>query len=255
MRRIYSVCIALSLLTAKVATAQQLTPPHRQAFLDSTHQVLPGETGARYRRETEFADSVRATVSTYYIATGKLASRQGFANLRKGVPDGLSEQWYPNGQLQRLEEYRQGRRTGELRTYYSTGQLKRREVYHLEDDFASTGECFAENGQPVPFYKFEQMPVYPEGDGGARVIVRAVQRGIKYPRLVAKDHCAGQVVVAFNVNVTGDVADVRLVQGLCPLADEAVLESIRRLKRFKPGLQDGNPVAVAYTIPVVFALN
>ncbi|AMJ65682.1 hypothetical protein AXW84_09765 [Hymenobacter sp. PAMC 26628] len=244
--------MALSLLTTKVAIAQQLIPPHKQAFLDSTHQVLLNEVGARYRRETEFSDSITATVSTYYLATGKLASRQAFANLRKGVPDGISEQWYPNGQLRMHADYRQGRRTGELRTYYSTGQLKRREVYNLKDDFTSTGECFAENGQLVPFYKFEQMPVYPEGDGSARVIVRAVQRGIKYPRLAAKDHCAGQVIVAFNVNALGDVADIRLVQSLCPLADEAVLESIRRLKRFKPGLQDGNPVAIAFTIPVTF---
>ena len=255
MRRIYSACVALSLLTTKVATAQQLIPPHKQAFLDSTHQVLSSETGARYRRETEFADSITATVSTYYLATGKLASRQGFANLRKGVPDGLSESWYPNGQLQMHAEYRQGRRTGELRTYYATGQLKRRELYNLKNDFASTGECFAENGQPVPFYKFEQMPVYPEGDGGPRAIIKAVMRSIVYPKLARKDHCEGRVLVGFNVNAQGDVADVRLIQGLCPLADEAVLKSIRRLKRFKPGMQDGNPVAVAFTIPVAFALN
>lgn len=89
------------------------------------HQVLPSAVGARYRRETEHADSVAATVKTYYLNTGKLASQQGFANLRKGVPNGVSEWWYPSGQLQMHEQYVHGRRVGELRTYYPSGQLKR----------------------------------------------------------------------------------------------------------------------------------
>ncbi|WP_051718500.1 energy transducer TonB [Hymenobacter sp. IS2118] len=218
-------------------------------------RVLPGDVGAHYRRETEYTDSVAATVKTYSVATGKLTSQQGFANLRKGVPNGVSEWWYPAGQLHIHEEYALGRRVGELRTYYPSGQLKRREVYNLKDDFNSTGECFAESGQSVPFYKFEQMPVYSVGDGGSQAIVAAVQRGIKYPWAALKAGCTGKVVVSFNVTALGEVADIRIVQSVCPAVDEAVLSAVRKLKSFKPGLQDGQPVAVAFSVPVTFAIN
>lgn len=255
MLRFYLALVAPCLLLVAPAAAQQHIPPIKQEFLDSAKQVLPSAAGAHYRRETEYTDSVAATVKTYSLATGKLTSRQELANVRKGVLGGLWEDWYPSGQLHMHQEFVHGRRAGELRTYYPSGQLKRREVYNPKDDFSSTGECFAENGQPVPFFKFEQMPLYPEGDGGARVIIRAVQRGIKYPKAAVKDRCAGRVIVGFNVTAQGEVADIRLLQGVCSSIDEAVLDSVRRLKRFKPGMQDGNPVAVAFTLPVTFAIQ
>jgi protein TonB len=255
MRRFYVAFAALCLLLASPAAAQQKIPPRKLEFLDSTNQVLPSEVGARYRRETEYSDSVAATVKIYHLATGKLGSQQGFSNLRTGVPSGLSEWWYPSGQLHFHMEYLLGRRTGELRSYYPNGQLKRREVYDLKDDFASTGECFAENGQPVPFYKFEQMPLYSEGDGGSRVIVMAIQRGVKYPRAALKAGCAGKVVVGFNVTSQGEVADIRVVKSVCPAIEEAVLDAVRKLKPFKPGQQDGKPVSVAFTLPVTFAIQ
>lgn len=99
------------------------------------------------------------------------------------------------------------------------------------------------------------MPVYPEGDGGSRVIVRAIQRGLKYPREARKAGCNGRAVVAFNVTTAGEVADIRIVNSVCPSIDEAVLNAVRQLKRFTPGQQDGRPVAVAFTVPITFALQ
>ncbi|MBO2011151.1 energy transducer TonB [Hymenobacter negativus] len=70
--------------------------------------------------------------------------------------------------------------------------------------------------------------------------------------LARKDHYAGRGIVRFNVSTQGEVTDIRLVQGLCSLADEAVRDSARRLKRFKPGMQAGNSVGVAFRLPVSF---
>ncbi|MFD2717723.1 TonB family protein [Hymenobacter monticola] len=250
----FAVLKALIALAAAEASAQQpAIPDLKTEYLDSARAVLPTAQGARYRRETEYADSVQAAVKTYALATGKLTSSQMYGHLRKGLLSGVWEEWYPSGQLESHAEYLHGRRTGEMRTYYPSGQLKRREVYNQKNDFKTSGECFAENGLPVPFFPFEQMPVYPEGDGGPRAVIKAVVRGMVYPKLTRKDHCEGQVVVGFNVNAAGEVADVQLKQGLCPLADEAVLASVRKLKRFQPGRRDGVPMPVAYTLPVTFA--
>ena len=41
----------------------------------------------------------------------------------------------------------------------------------------------------------------------------------------------------------------------CALADEALPDSVWRLKRFKPGMQNGEPVAVAFTLPVSFVIQ
>lgn len=254
MNNFLGALLVLGSLANSPAAAQQVISPSNKAFLDSTFQVMPGKIGARYRRETEYTDSVGAIVRIYYLSSDKLYSQQGYDNLRKGKPHGQAEWWYPNGQLHIHEEFEHGKRVGELRMYYPSSQLKRREVYDPKDAFASTGECFTENGQSIPFFKFEQMPLYPEGDGGNQVIIKAIQRGVKYPRAARKEGCAGRAIVGFNVTAEGEVADIRIVQSLCPSVDEAVLESIRRLKRFKPGLQDGKPVAVGFTVPITFSL-
>ena len=250
----WSCIILLSAFGISPVAAQQTVPPRRVEFLDSAYQVLGSAAGARYRRETEPADSVGGTLKIYNQASGKLVTQQGYAHLRKGVLQGVWENWYPTGQLHMHQEFALGRRVGELRTYYPSGQLKRRETYNLKDDFSSSGECFAENGQAIPFFKYEQMPAYPEGDGGNRVIIRAIQRAVKYPKEAIKANCAGRVVVAFNVTAQGEVADSRVVQGLCPSLDAAVLQAVQQLKRFRPGQQDGLPVSVAFTIPITFAL-
>lgn len=254
MTKFWSALLALAGLAAAPAVAQPVVSPTRHEFLDSTHTVISTAIGARYRRETEYTDSVGGTVKIYYLPSGWLSSQQGFENLRTGKPHGLSEWWYPDGRLHIHEEFEHGKSVGELRLYYPSGQLKRREIFDPNDAFASTGECFAENGQPIPFFKFEEMPKYPEGDGGNRVVIRAIQRGVKYPRAALKDRCAGRAVVGFNVTAEGEVADIRILHSLCPSIDEAVLESVRRLKRFKPGMQDGKPVAVGFTVPITFSL-
>ena len=83
----------------------------------------------------------------------------------------------------------------------------------------------------------------------------AIQRGVKYPREALKARCAGRVIVAFNVTLRGEVADIRIVQRVRSSIDEAVMNAVRRLKSFKSGLRDGSPVAVALTLPVTFAIQ
>lgn len=65
------LCAAFSL--GEVA-AQQVIPPFKQEFIDSTCAVLPSVTGAKYRRETEWRDSTAGEVRDYYLS-GALQSR------------------------------------------------------------------------------------------------------------------------------------------------------------------------------------
>ena len=62
-------------------------------------------------------DSLAGTMKTYYL-TGKLASQQESGHVRKSVLTGVSEWWYPSGQLRLHQEFCQGRSVGELRMYF-----------------------------------------------------------------------------------------------------------------------------------------
>ncbi|HET9503195.1 MAG TPA: TonB family protein [Hymenobacter sp.] len=98
----------------------------------------------------------------------------------------------------------------------------------------------------------EQMPQLP-GGGGQVAITQAVQSKITYPKAAPGEVLpSGRVFANFTIDTDGTVQDAKIVKGLSPAFDAAVLAAVRQLPRFEPGKQNGQPVAVAFTIPVEF---
>jgi TonB family protein len=104
------------------------------------------------------------------------------------------------------------------------------------------------DGEPVYTY-VEQMPALPSG-GGIGGIIKQIQENLVYPSGPPQE---GRVFASFTVSADGGIRDTRIVKGLSPAYDEAVLAAIRKLNRFVPGVQSGQPVAVGFTVPVMFA--
>jgi TonB family protein len=98
------------------------------------------------------------------------------------------------------------------------------------------------------FTYVEQMPQLP-GGGGVQAITKQILDNFVYP---AGEHKQGRLFASFTVAATGDVADVKIIKGLATAYDEATLTAIRKLPRFVPGKQAGQPVAVNFTVPITF---
>ena len=99
----------------------------------------------------------------------------------------------------------------------------------------------------------EQMPQLLTGGGGA-AIVTAIQQHLEYPAAARAAGVAGRVYVRFVVGADGRVRDAQVMQGLGHGCDEAALAAVRQLPEFRPGRQNGCPVAVAYTAPLLFGM-
>jgi TonB family protein len=107
------------------------------------------------------------------------------------------------------------------------------------------------NGQKVYTY-VEKMPQLP-GGGGQAAIVNTIRQNVEYPESMTKGNTTkGRVFAQFMVNAKGEVQETKIVKGLNPALDNAVLASIKQLPRFEPGRQDGKPVAVSFTVPITF---
>jgi TonB family protein len=102
-------------------------------------------------------------------------------------------------------------------------------------------------GEPVYTY-VEQMPALPSG-GGMGGIIQQIQDNLVYP---SGPHQQGQVFASFTVGADGTVRDTRIIKGLSPAYDEAVVTAIQKLTRFVPGQQSGQPVSVTFTVPIKF---
>jgi len=105
-----------------------------------------------------------------------------------------------------------------------------------------------------PVYTYvENMPQLP-GGGGNAAIVAAIQRNVIYPKAALANRIEGRVFVSFYVDSEGQVREAKIVKGLDPEIDAAVIAAVQKLPRFRPGTQDGKAVSVTFTVPITFAI-
>ena len=99
----------------------------------------------------------------------------------------------------------------------------------------------------------EDMPKFP---GGVSGLMEYLAKNIKYPAEAAKDKKQGRAVIQMIVNEKGNVVSPRILLSTnSPLLDAEAIRVVSDMPKWEPGQQDGKPVAVKYTLPVVFRLK
>ncbi|MDE7335116.1 MAG: TonB family protein [Muribaculaceae bacterium] len=98
----------------------------------------------------------------------------------------------------------------------------------------------------------KQAPTFP---GGERALYSKMARSIRYPAEAAQNNIQGQVIVQFRVLPDGSMDSVRVARGADPLLDAEAVRVVKTLGKFNPGTQNGEPVAMWYTMPISFKLQ
>ena len=104
----------------------------------------------------------------------------------------------------------------------------------------------------VVFQSVEQMPQFP---GGEAALMKYLQSHINYPPMASENGVQGRVVVQFVVDKTGRVGEVKIARSVDKDLDKEAVRVCASLPKFTPGRQNGQPVAVWYTLPVTFKLQ
>ena len=99
----------------------------------------------------------------------------------------------------------------------------------------------------------EEMPEYP---GGMPAMMDFIRDNIQYPEDAKEAQVEGRVLCSFIINTSGQVTEVKVAKssGTQSLDDEA-LRVVSMMPDWKPGMNEGEPVSVIYTIPIAFRLN
>lgn len=135
----------------------------------------------------------------------------------------------------------------------------RAEVEKIAADLASGAvetveETLAKNPDAViPFTLVENKPTFDGGD--ANDFSGWVNSHITYPQGAIDDHVEGRVILGFTVAKDGTVQDVKVLRGVNELLDQEAVRVVSSSPKWEPASQNGNPVAVNYTFPVVFKLQ
>jgi protein TonB len=103
-------------------------------------------------------------------------------------------------------------------------------------------------------HPFGSIEVLPQPDGGMAGWAKFLQKNLQYPALARENNISGKVFVSFIVEKDGQLTDIKIVRGLGYGLDEETIRVLKLAKSWKPGIQNGHPVRVAYSIPFAFQL-
>ena len=113
----------------------------------------------------------------------------------------------------------------------------------------------------VPFGEVDEVPVFPgcENTSDARAcfnekIMRHISKNFSYPQEAQDKGIEGRVSALFTISKEGNVENIAM-RGPDKLLEDEVERILKSLPVIKPGKNEGEEVAVAYSIPVNFKLE
>ena len=83
-----------------------------------------------------------------------------------------------------------------------------------------------------------------------------IQHHIRYPDDAFIGNASGRVYITFVVNTQGKVEQAKVLKSVYPSLDKEALRVVSSMPTWRaPGRQHGQPVSVAFTVPVVFQME
>jgi TonB family protein len=105
------------------------------------------------------------------------------------------------------------------------------------------------------FTVVDKMPEYP---GGQPAMMAFIQKNLEYPEYARNNNLQGIVYATFIIDKKGKITDIKILRSMTPpciACDSEVIRVIKKMPKWKPGMQQEKPVKVKFTLPVKFALQ
>jgi len=125
----------------------------------------------------------------------------------------------------------------------------------IKDTAAATEQPASTKVEKFDNMVFTAVEMQPEFPGGEAALGKFLQANLRYPALAKENGIQGKVYIQFVVQKDGNLDDMKVLRDPgSGLGDEA-LRVLAESPKWRPGIKNGLPVNVQYTIPVNFRLN
>lgn len=265
----FIVCIIVNSASAQTQTVSyfnkggiELLSPEGAYYVE---YIENNPSGGGTRTRFLKADSVKVSLFTYssfeggeddngilngayylWYNNGK-PSEQG--NYENNKLQGKLSTWFENGQISYEKYYAEGELQDTLRGYYENGALRRVEVY--DNGEMVEGKVLSKVGKTIPYFPASVMPQFP---GGENAMIGFVSRNLNYPDEAKEVGLSGLVVVSFIVEKNGAIKTLEIIKNVHEVLDEEAARVVKAMPRWEPGLLEGEPVAVRFSLPVRFTI-
>lgn len=86
-------------------------------------------------------------------------------------------------------------------------------------------------------------------------MIAYLQKNLQYPAFARENNIEGRVTVQFVVNEDGSIGNAIIKRGIGGGCNEEAIRVVMSMPKWKPGMQNGHPVKVYYTLPITFMLQ
>lgn len=102
---------------------------------------------------------------------------------------------------------------------------------------------------------FQSVEIEPKPPGGMEAFRKWISTNYQYPQSAIDANVKGTVQVTFVVEKDGSLTDVKVARDLSYGTGQAALNMLKKAKKWSPGIQNGRPVRVAYSLPIRLDLS
>lgn len=190
-------------------------------YYDSLWKTIPSREGAFYYREMD-NKAGDFCVQDFYI-TGQVQMKGCYSDFNYLIKEGLFTYYYENGQKSSEGTYKNNAKTNDWRYW-------------------------GENG--IEF--IEAMPEFP---GGVDAMIQFLGEELIYPKDARKKGIEGRVILQFIVNTDGSISNIEVIKSVYESLDKEAVRAVSQMPKWKPATQQGKPVVVKFTMPIVFKLT
>lgn len=122
----------------------------------------------------------------------------------------------------------------------------------IPDQGAGTVAAAITEDKPKETYEIQVMP---QPFGGEAAWAKFLQKNLHYPPPAIDAHAQGKVFLSFIIEKDGHITDVVVERGVGYGLDEEAVRVLKLAPAWKPGIQNGHPVRVKFTMPISFQLT
>lgn len=117
---------------------------------------------------------------------------------------------------------------------------------------AATAKTEGSGDDLVPFTGLEKLPEFP---GGMEGWSKFLGKNLRYQEQAPSEEISGRVFMSFTIEKDGRITDIQVTKPAGHGFDEEAKRVLKMAPKWKPDIQNGEPVRVRYTIPINFTIQ
>lgn len=216
-------------------------------YLDKNYRETIPEEAFYFQIESRDPEGKPDLIRKTYWITGQIKSEYSF--ITKGEEkslNGTQRNWYETGELYYYENYRKGKRHGDLVAYWKDGSKRRHDVF--KKGKLKSGKVWNEEGKEEEHFPFMIPATFP---GGQEALATYLKQKCPVPPTQATG-TEVRLVFSIRVGEDGYIDKIEIVEGAPHWYNSVAMNAIAEMPQWNPGRFMGDPVGVWFRLPITF---